>query len=570
MRNKVLFATLFCCIIASAFFPANAAECPKLDILLKPILRTTLAEPVQLRTFLIARGISFSTDDGALKVGMVMKAKDESSASKLAEGVRLLGGKVGSVFSKFVTARVPVSAIHALSEIESLQFAEAARRVRPDLNKSVPACRGDLAGWGIDLSLPYKGSGVVVGAVDSGIDWTHPDFCNKDGSSRILAIWDQTSSQDSPPAGFSYGTEVTPPFSGETGLDEDGHGTHVMSIAAGNGNAGAGMSGMAPAADLVFVKMSLMYEQGIDHMLDGINYIFQKAESLGLPAAVNLSLGFTGGSHDGTSIACQAIDALTGPGRIIVNSAGNEARYSTGYEYIYMHVGFEATQEEQTFAFALYDDEGSAEIWYEPPGSIQVSLGATSSFGDTVEHGVFIQPGESIYGQYIADPYWGLICQYDIDATETANPNNGSRHIIITLKPDWLAMQLFKWTVTVKGDCYFDAWPSEGSYMFFVGEDTMSILVIADSHLPIRHSPRRSLLLAHTSRKTSGWTLPGAGNTCPKRGSDTSRTSAAGARLEDQNSQDPSPKSARPASILQPRSRPRPLPVASSMTVGKY
>ncbi len=483
MRSKALILILLGLLVTLALAPALASPSQKLDVLLHPLLQRPQPEPIQVESILRARGIAHSVTAAGPRIGLVLKATDDASASDLADRVISLGGSVGSRFGRFVTARVPVSALDSLAAVDSLSYAEAARVVKPSLKKSIPASKGDLANWGILLSRRYDGTGVVVGDVDTGIDWTHGDFRNDDGTTRLVSLWDQAEA-GAPPAGFSYGTEFTQseinaklagnPSIWDTGLDQEGHGTHVMSIAAGNGRCGAGVCGVAPRASIVFTKVSSGYDFGIDKMLDGVNYIFEKAESLGMPAVVNLSLGFNTGGHDGTSIACQAIDALTGPGRIIVNSAGNSAYYDDGYGNKYFeHVGFEANDQEQKFAayiISYYSDEGSIELWYEPPGDIEVAVGAIDIwYGGTVEHGQFVAPGDSVSGSVLMDA-GSEIATYDIDATETSNPNNGARHVIITIRPDsWLSL-FYEWTITVKGNCYFDAWAGEESYMLFLDE----------------------------------------------------------------------------------------------------
>ncbi len=482
MRCRTLTSTLIVVLVTFAFAFAFCEPTQKLDVLLRPLLQTPRPEPARVESHLKAHGIAFSVEAAEPRVGVVLKSTDESRALALATEVRRLGGAVGSVFGSFVTARLSVCALSSLEGIDSLLYAEAARVLKRSLDKSIPASRGDLASWGVNLSRGYDGAGVVVGDVDSGIDWTHLDFRNHDGSTRLISLWDQTAS-GSPPPGFSYGAELTESdinaeLAGEPsiwtpGLDEDGHGTHVMSIAAGGGRCGAGFSGVAPAASIVFTKVSFGYDFGTDRVLDGVNYIFQKAESLGLPAVLNLSLGYNTGSHDGTSLACQAIDALTGPGRIIVNSAGNSAYYEDSYGYrYYTHVGFEVTDDEQKFAayVSYYSDEGVIEIWYEPPGNIEVALGAIDTwYGGDVEHGPFVGPGDSLTNESLMD-VGSEIARYDIDATETSNPNNGARHIVVRIRPGFWSSLFYDWTVTVKGDCYFDAWPGEDGYLLFLDE----------------------------------------------------------------------------------------------------
>jgi subtilisin family serine protease len=185
-------------------------------------------------------------------------------------------------------------------------------------------------------SQGHTGKGVVIGDVDTGIDYTHGDFLSSPSTSRILYIWDQTDdTTGSHPADCDYGREYTnadineqflhPDTTSVNQQDTNYHGTAVMGVAAGNGQGtGNGIpartySGVAPEASIIMVKTDF-YDS---HIIDGINYIFNRASSLNIPAVVNLSLGSHYGPHDGTSAFETAIDSSLGPGRMLVAAAGN-------------------------------------------------------------------------------------------------------------------------------------------------------------------------------------------------------------------------------------------------------
>ena len=96
-------------------------------------------------------------------------------------------------------------------------------------------------------TLELMGSGVLLGFVDTGIDYQNPIFQNLDGSTRIVGIWDQTIQEGTPPENMFYGTEYTgeqinealsveEPFAMVPSRDEDGHGTFLASIATGGAN----------------------------------------------------------------------------------------------------------------------------------------------------------------------------------------------------------------------------------------------------------------------------------------------------------------------------------------------
>lgn len=164
--------------------------------------------------------------------------------------------------------------------------------------------------------MSLTGKGVIVGVIDSGIDYEHPDFRNDDGTSRILALWDQTVPEN-PPYGYAEGTEYTKEqindalqtndreerFRLVPSRDASGHGTAVAGIAAGNGRDSEGRRyrGAAPEAELVIVKMGTARQSGFPRtteLMTGIDYVIRKAKELKMPAAVNISFGNTYGSQE--------------------------------------------------------------------------------------------------------------------------------------------------------------------------------------------------------------------------------------------------------------------------------
>ena len=240
-----------------------------------------------------------------------------------------------------VTAKVPVGAFQDVAGLAGLRRITAAYRVRKNLDVSTPGTQATPNYW--TLSSPNfvgeAGAGVIVGNVDSGIDWDNDDFKNPDGTSRILFVWDQNDAVGPNPSEYGYGTEWTQAqidAGAPREADTDGHGTHVMGIAAGdgsstgNGQPGDQYIGVAPRADIINVATDF----STTGVIDGVNYIFQKAADLGKDAVVNLSLGNQFGAHDGTETFDTALDAITGAGRILVVAAGNEGGQSLHAEQL--------------------------------------------------------------------------------------------------------------------------------------------------------------------------------------------------------------------------------------------
>ncbi len=193
-------------------------------------------------------------------------------------------------------------------------------------------------------NAPYnlKGEGVLIGIIDSGIDYSHPDFVNPDLTSRIEFIWDQTI-EGTPPAGFNKGTEYTkqnindalksPSKDEQIRLlpheDTKGHGTHVAGIAGGNGRASSGQYlGVAPMSTYVIVKLGYISDtnstRSIEIML-ALKYIIEKAKQLNQPVSINISFGTNNGAHNGRTLFEQYINAMTANYTCAISVAsGNE------------------------------------------------------------------------------------------------------------------------------------------------------------------------------------------------------------------------------------------------------
>lgn len=194
---------------------------------------------------------------------------------------------------------------------------------------------------------PLTGKGVIVGIIDSGIDYTHPDFINSDGTTRILYIWDQTDNSRTSPKGFLNGSEYTyneinealssnNPFEIVPEMDYVGHGTAVSAIAAGNGRRSGGTyKGVAYESSLIVVKLGETGRESFarnTEIMRAIKYILDKAIELNMPVSINLSFGTNNGSHSGDSLFETYIDDMSNIWKCaICVASGNEG--STGHHY---------------------------------------------------------------------------------------------------------------------------------------------------------------------------------------------------------------------------------------------
>lgn len=250
---------------------------------------------------------------------------------------------------RIVTARVSVNELENIrrsSVVLSLKLAQPVSTTLAKTTQEINA-RKDLLPP--STAKEKRGQGVIVGIVDIGCDVVHKNFRNNDGSTRLLSLWNQHA-QNGDTAPFGYGRIFTkeeinqaiqdPDPYGALMVPEDllqdqpWHGTHVMDIAAGNGE-GTGTPGIAPKADIVFVELAASdipwrgpRAVGVTfgdsaQVLEAVRYVFDTAGDR--PCVVNLSLGTNGGPHDGTSPVEQGFDAILNekPNRAIVIAASN-------------------------------------------------------------------------------------------------------------------------------------------------------------------------------------------------------------------------------------------------------
>lgn len=234
-------------------------------------------------------------------------------------------------------------------------------------------------------SLPETGRGVVIGVVDWGFDFAHADFRHEDGRTRILALWDQRpppSPRSPQPYGYgivhtaediNHALAAEDPYAalGYHPADADiggrTHGTHVASIAAGNGR-GCGLMGVAPETRLVFVHLSTWDRTELARLgdsvtlLEAVHFIVRAAEER--PWVINLSMGRHGEHHDGLTPAEQGLDAAlrSAPGGCIVQSCGN-------YFQSRIHAsGQLRPAEKRTLVWEIEDADvtpNKLEVWYE-------------------------------------------------------------------------------------------------------------------------------------------------------------------------------------------------------------
>jgi minor extracellular serine protease Vpr len=376
------------------------------------------------------------------------------------------GGKVFTAAGDIITAEVPGSLLAETALSPDIVYIDASAVSKPKIDVSRVETKVNQVHDGTGLTRPYKGNGVVVGVVDSGIDWKHQDFKNS-GGNRIRFLWDMSGSGN-PPSGYNYGTEYTKAQldanqCNEKDLDDGGgHGTHVAGTAAGSGGANASYLGMAPESDIIFVKGFRSGPGFADvDVLNGCSYIFNKAQQLGKPAVINLSLGGHYGPHDGSSLYEQGLSNLTGNGKIIVAAAGNE-----GGDYIHSsYVTTGSSFQDASGTFFLPEQGATiiaADMWYNS-GNISCGIAAFDGSLQFIGATSGVAPGQKIEDL----PFTVGSTTYawvTVDATGTNNPNNGANEVVLVIDSHNGAVNLgaVYWLFYTYGSGTFDAWTIAG------------------------------------------------------------------------------------------------------------
>ena len=295
--------------------------------------------------------------------------------------MELLGG--------FAILSVPESRIQSLTEYPQIEFVEKPKRLFFTVEQGRAAsCINPVQSGFSPLGQPLFGSGVLVGCVDSGVDYAHPDFRNEDGSSRILRLWDQTVPGD-PPQGYVMGTEYTKeqidealqmPVPAERyavvpSRDLSGHGTGVLGIAAGNGRASGGLHrGVASQSQIIVVKLRTPQAEGFPRtteLMQGIDYCIRQSIAMGMPLALNLSFGNNYGSHSGESLIELYLDSASILGRTVIcvgtGNEGNKAIHTSG-------VLEQSESQSVPFQVGGYEAGMNIQIWKQYVDRMDISL----------------------------------------------------------------------------------------------------------------------------------------------------------------------------------------------------
>lgn len=430
----------------------------------------------EMRLYRHILAVDSESEEPSVRVRLRLDAEARQAMERL--GIRTYGRMQG-----FASASIPVQ---RLGEVAALTGVEAMQAIRiPE--KELDISRAEVRSTDLANVYGMRGKGVIVGSIDTGVDWHHQDFRNADGTTRIKYIWNQDDACVGlpPPAPFDFGclyteAQINAALTGGpqiTAPDADGHGTNTLGVSAGNGRAtGFGFPaqryvGMAPEADIIVVKVFPEPTDTTDcnqcfDISSALDFIDTKAAELGKPYAVNLSLGSQLGGHDGSDFDEVTIDTLTGPGipgKVLAKSGGNER----GSKIHIRGTVSNGTTNSHTFTIPQYtaapgtfNDIMAWQIWYRGGDSITVSIldPTTSPCNSTFV--LSASTGQGFVATTQAQSSSGTLI---IDDTSSPAPN-GARFFDLEIDDQQLNNPCRgTWTFRVRGDSItqggtYDAW----------------------------------------------------------------------------------------------------------------
>lgn len=272
---------------------------------------------------------------------------------------------------------------------------------------SIPKCYGLLDTTALEASgilrlqnqpvLSLKGRGVLVGFIDTGIDYTNPLFRYSDGSTRIAGIWDQSIMDGKRPPGILYGAEYGPdeinlalnsdnPYEIVPSRDEDGHGTFLAGVACGGEDAENDFIGASPASRIAIVKLKgakqylrdfyfvpdgVLAFQESDIMM-GVSYLDRLANDLNMPLVICIALGNSIGSHGKDGPLSSYLNLMcTRRRRSVVTATGNEANARHHFQG---QINMDMQYEDVEISVEQDMDGFFVELWAEAPELYEVSV----------------------------------------------------------------------------------------------------------------------------------------------------------------------------------------------------
>ena len=279
--------------------------------------------------------------DGQEMISAFVRVNDGNFSSVVA-----LGAVIQSQFKDGLAAMLlPVDKIEAISELSNVTYIEVAEVLKPvndrqrTVTQAIDAIANSEAAQALGINSGYTGKGVILGVIDTGVDFQHIAFKDKNGNNRIVRAYKLSGSNSTSLTTYSSTSQINA-LTYDTNAED--HGTHTSTTAGGSSvvvsgstvtvtddHANATYGGMAPEADLVIAGLSSLYTTSIGTAIQNIcNY----ADQVSKPCVISLSLGSQVGPHDGTGTIASIVDQYAGNNHIIVYAASNDGMRAAGFD----------------------------------------------------------------------------------------------------------------------------------------------------------------------------------------------------------------------------------------------
>ncbi|MGL4331802.1 MAG: S8/S53 family peptidase [Bacteroidales bacterium] len=389
-------------------------------------------------------------------LSVFVKVQNESYFSLIEE----YGGVVQTVAGNICTATVPLSAISALSQEPEVISISAAIEAKPTLDVARFSSNNTLVNSGQSPLLKgYTGKGVVMGVIDTGFDFTHPNFYSDASLSsyRIKYVWNQNAETGVKPQPYNYGAEYTTQSeilaAGTDNSNED-HGTHTSGIAGGSGY-NTFYKGIAPGSDLYLVGTD-MTNTGI---MNGLSYIIDKSKQAGKPCVINLSLGSQIGPHDGTSDFDLMLTEKVGPGVIVVGAAGNEGGQP-------VHVRANGPAQLSTVAVPSDAPYFFSDIWGNVNQNYQVRVGIyNASTGAVIKQTPWVDANLNPANGYISYVLPSTQSTYLVQFGFSLDPNNNKYNVLTAIQGNpFVQSESIVISINPLNNKFVDMWASDATY----------------------------------------------------------------------------------------------------------
>jgi len=434
---RTLAWILFVVMLGSgAAAQADRSHLEKLDLPARQLAEATTVEARAFEARLMTQSYDVdirSVDE--IRTGVLVRLSHPGATAELAGA----GFNLETLAGDIAVGTIAADRLYELARLGAVETIEVSRMVELLNENGAVAIGIPDVHTGTGLPQAFRGQGVIMGVLDTGIDFSHPDFSDADGT-RIEFLLDYLPDDaNNPPLAQAEWSkaEIDADPAAVTQRDIHGHGTHVAGTAAGGGMANSDLVGVAPESRLIVVKGS---RTGSDparphvfserDIINGTAYIFERAAELDMPAVVNLSIGSHGGPLDGSQNVNVAMSSLAGEGRIIVFAGGNDGAQR-------LHWGTSLTTGETATMGFNYSEAASAYIhpccgqfvrldgWYPSDMLTSLTVAARSVSTNQLVASVTVPIEQSMPDFEPLISSTGTVGYVRVVAATNAHPDNG-------------------------------------------------------------------------------------------------------------------------------------------------